>query len=129
LAGSAKLSDSLQSVKCDVIADFLDIAFAKSAGVTYFFIQRLRDLPHFHNLLPMSLNEIWEAAAGSPFTPAVSKDYQLTLGFALLLTGVVLTILFGLNRSFISLPLYAIPASLAFAFGAVYTICGVGVYV
>jgi cell cycle checkpoint protein len=77
----------------------------------------------------MSLNEIWEAAAGSPFAPVVSKDYQLTLGFALLLTGVVLTTLFGLNRSLISLPLYGIPASLAFAFGAVYTICGVGVYV
>lgn len=77
----------------------------------------------------MSLNEVWEAAAGSPFTAAVSKDYQLTVGFTLLLTGVVLTILFGLNRSFISLPLYGIPASLAFAFGAVYTLCGVGVYV
>ena len=77
----------------------------------------------------MSLNEVWEAAAGSPFTPAVSKDYQLTVGFSLLLASVVLTILFGLNRSVISLPLYGIPASLAFAFGAVYTICGVGVYV
>ena len=77
----------------------------------------------------MSLNDVWEAAAGSPFTPAVSKDYQLTVGFAFLLTGVVLTILFGLNRSFTSLPLYGIPASLAFAFGVVYTICGVGVYV
>lgn len=77
----------------------------------------------------MSLREVWEAAAGSPFTPTVSKDYQLTLGFTLLLTAVVLTVLFGLNRSFLSLPLYGIPASLAFAFGAVYTICGVGVYV
>lgn len=77
----------------------------------------------------MSLHEVWEAAAGSPFSPTVSKDYQLTIGFTLLITGVFLTILFGLNRSFISLPLYGIPASLAFAFGAVYTICGVGVYV
>ena len=77
----------------------------------------------------MSLNEIWEAAAGSPFTPAVSKNYQLTVGFSLLLASVLLTILFGLNRSLISLPLYGIPASFAFAFGAVYTICGVGVYV
>jgi cell cycle checkpoint protein len=77
----------------------------------------------------MSLNEVWEAAAGSPFTPAISKDSQLPIGFTLLLAAVVLTVLFGLNRSFISLPLYGIPASLAFAFGVVYTICGVGVYV
>ena len=77
----------------------------------------------------MSLHEVWEAAAGNPFQPSISKNYQFTVGFSLLLAGVVLTILFGLNRSIVSLPLYGIPASLAFSFGAVYTICAVGVYV
>lgn len=77
----------------------------------------------------MSLYEIWEAAASSPFTPAVSKDSQLTVGFTLLLIGVIFTGLFGLNRSLPSVALFGLPASLAFGFGAVYTICGVGVYV
>ena len=88
----------------------------------------IQDLQYCH-LPSMSLHEVWEAAAGNPFQPSVSKDYQFTLGFSLLLAGVVLTILFGLNRSIVSLPLYGIPASLAFGFGAVYTICAVGVYV
>jgi hypothetical protein len=35
----------------------------------------------------MSLHEVWQAAAGSPFEPAVSKDNQLYVGFALLLIG------------------------------------------
>ena len=77
----------------------------------------------------MSLHEVWKAAADKPFQPAVSKDNQLYLGFTLLVIGVVLTGFFGLNRTLASLPLYGIPASLAFGFGAVYTICGVGVYV
>lgn len=46
-----------------------------------------------------------------------------------MLSGVIFTGLFGLNRSLVSVPAFAIPASLAFGFGAVYTICGVGVYV
>ncbi|KPI43032.1 uncharacterized protein AB675_2027 [Cyphellophora attinorum] len=77
----------------------------------------------------MSLQEVWDAAARSPFEPSISKDSQLYTGFALVLLGVVLSGLFGLNRSLGALPLYAIPASLCFGFGAVYTICGVGVYV
>ncbi|KAF7504003.1 hypothetical protein GJ744_002931 [Endocarpon pusillum] len=77
----------------------------------------------------MSLQEVWEAASGSPFTPVISKDNQLLLGLTLLLIGLSLSALFGLNRSLVSLPLLGIPASLAFGFGAVYTICGVGVYV
>ena len=36
----------------------------------------------------MSLHEVWKAAADSPFQPAVSKDYQLTVGFTLLLIGI-----------------------------------------
>ena len=77
----------------------------------------------------MSLHEVWLAAADSPFQPTISKDSQLIVGLTLILIGFVLTGLFGLNKSFASLPLFGIPASLAFAFGAVYTICGVGVYV
>lgn len=77
----------------------------------------------------MSLLEVWEAAAGSPFQPTVSKENQLTLGFSLLLMGIILTGFFGLNRSVVSIPLFGLAASLAFGFGAVYTICGFGVYV
>lgn len=62
----------------------------------------------------MSLHEIWEAAARSPFEPSISKENQLYTGFILLLIGLVLTGLFGLNRSLTSLPLYGIPASLCF---------------
>ncbi|KAI9835438.1 MAG: hypothetical protein M1819_002356 [Sarea resinae] len=76
-----------------------------------------------------SLNDVWEAAAGNPFQPAVSKDSQVLVGFSLLLTALLLTGLFGLNRSFKSIPLLGLPASLALGFGAVYTICAVGVYV
>ena len=35
----------------------------------------------------MSLNEVWDAAAGSPFYPAVSKERQFLVGFSLLVTG------------------------------------------
>lgn len=35
----------------------------------------------------MSLNEVWEAAAGNPFHPTISKDRQFLVGFTLLLTG------------------------------------------
>ena len=35
----------------------------------------------------MSLNELWEGAAGSPFYPLISKDRQFFVGFTLLLIG------------------------------------------
>ena len=35
----------------------------------------------------MSLNDVWEGAAGSPFYPAVAKERQFLVGFTLLLTG------------------------------------------
>ena len=35
----------------------------------------------------MSLNDVWEGAAGSPFYPLVSKDNQFLVGFSLLLVG------------------------------------------
>ena len=35
----------------------------------------------------MSLTEVWEGAAGSPFSPLIGKDWQFLVGFSLLLTG------------------------------------------
>lgn len=35
----------------------------------------------------MSLNEVWEAAAGSPFSPIISKDRQFLVAFTLLFIG------------------------------------------
>ncbi|KAH9826620.1 dna repair protein [Teratosphaeria destructans] len=76
------------------------------------------------------LHDLWHASASQPFQPAISKDAQFAVGFSLLLAALVLTGLFGLNNSSLkSLPIYAVPASLACGFGAVYMICAVGVYV
>ncbi|KAJ4335999.1 hypothetical protein N0V87_005720 [Didymella glomerata] len=75
------------------------------------------------------LADVWEAAAASPFQPTIGKNSQFTIGFALLFASLLLTGFFGLNRSFINLPLVGAPASIAFGFGAVYMICAVGVYV
>ncbi|EOA91328.1 uncharacterized protein SETTUDRAFT_162080 [Exserohilum turcica Et28A] len=75
------------------------------------------------------LLDVWDAAAAQPFHPAVGKDTQFTVGFVLLAISLVLTTIFGLNRSLINLPLLGVPASLAFGFGSVYMICAVGVYV
>ncbi|KAL6706406.1 hypothetical protein ACN47E_005512 [Coniothyrium glycines] len=75
------------------------------------------------------LLDVWEAAAASSFAPAIGKNSQFTVGFVLLAISLVLTTIFGLNRSFINLPILGVPASLAFGFGAVYMICAVGVYV
>lgn len=77
----------------------------------------------------MSLKETWNTAAGSPFQPTIGKGSQLYLGLILILVGTVLTVSFGLNRSLTSVATLGLPASIAFGFGAVYTICGVGVYV
>ncbi|RAH45174.1 putative DNA repair protein Rad1, partial [Aspergillus brunneoviolaceus CBS 621.78] len=76
----------------------------------------------------MSLNQVWEAASASPYSPLIAKDSQFFVGFSLLLAAFILTGLFGLNRSFTSIALFGVPASLAFGFGAVYMICAVGVY-
>lgn len=37
----------------------------------------------------MSLNEVWEAASTTPFSPLVPKESQFTVGFSLLLCGKV----------------------------------------
>ncbi|KAF2853606.1 hypothetical protein T440DRAFT_390089 [Plenodomus tracheiphilus IPT5] len=75
------------------------------------------------------LLDVWEAAASSPFSPTVGKNAQFTVGFTLLAISLVLSTIFGLNRSLVNLPILGAPASLAFGFGAVYMICAVGVYV
>ncbi|KAF7715416.1 DNA repair protein [Penicillium ucsense] len=77
----------------------------------------------------MSLIEAWDAASATPFHPFVSKDSQFAVGFNLLMIAIILTGLFGLNRSFLSLASLGVPASVLFGFGAVFTICAVGVYV
>ncbi|KAK7218085.1 hypothetical protein V2G26_006088 [Clonostachys chloroleuca] len=76
-----------------------------------------------------SLHEVWQAAAGSPFLPTISKESQFTVGFLLLLIGVALTGYFALNRSLLNVPLLGVPASAAIAVGTVYMFCAVGVYV
>ena len=40
-----------------------------------------------HSETSMSLNEVWEGAAGSPFYPTVSKDWQFFVASSLLLAG------------------------------------------
>ncbi|KAE8448499.1 hypothetical protein EG329_009380 [Mollisiaceae sp. DMI_Dod_QoI] len=76
-----------------------------------------------------SLHQVWESASGNPFEPTIGKGNQFFVGFTLLTAGLLLSGLFGLNRSLINIPLIGIPASLTIAFGAVYMICAVGVYV
>jgi len=76
-----------------------------------------------------SLHEVWQAAAGSPFLPAIGKGSQFLVAFVLLLLGALFTAFFALNRSLINVPLLGIPASLAIAYGTVYMFCAVGVYV
>ncbi|KAF5027694.1 hypothetical protein F66182_178 [Fusarium sp. NRRL 66182] len=62
-----------------------------------------------------SLHEVWQAAAGSPFFPAVNKGSQFWVGFLLLVLAFFLTGVFALNRSLINVPVLGIPASLAIA--------------
>ncbi|KAK0842606.1 hypothetical protein LTS02_016415 [Friedmanniomyces endolithicus] len=92
------------------------------------------------------IHDIWEASSSQPFLPSIPKGLQFPIAFTLLFIAVLLTGLFGLSmliqlrqcqtradlptdNTLKNLPLYGIPASLAFAFGAVYMICAVGVYV
>ena len=43
-----------------------------------------------HSETSMSLNEVWEGAAGSPFYPTVSKDWQFFVASSLLFAGELL---------------------------------------
>ncbi|KAI9854689.1 MAG: hypothetical protein M1824_006641 [Vezdaea acicularis] len=76
-----------------------------------------------------SLLEVWNSAASSPFQPTIGKNNQLLVGSVLLFGALLLTGYFSLNRSLVNVALVGVPASLAVGFGAVYTICAVGVYV
>ncbi|KAL2112725.1 hypothetical protein VUR80DRAFT_6607 [Thermomyces stellatus] len=76
-----------------------------------------------------SLHEVWTAAQGSPFVPAVGKNSQFYVGFGLLILGLFIGGVFTLNRSVGNLPLLGIPSSLAIAIGVIYMFCAVGVYV
>ncbi|KAJ9132011.1 hypothetical protein NKR23_g11474 [Pleurostoma richardsiae] len=76
-----------------------------------------------------SLHEIWQTASGKPFLPTVGKGSQFFVASTLLLIGLALTGVFGLNRSIANVPVLGVPASLAVAFGTVYMLCAVGVYV
>ncbi|KAL6892666.1 hypothetical protein HDV57DRAFT_192331 [Trichoderma longibrachiatum] len=76
-----------------------------------------------------SLHQVWQAAAGSPFVPAIAKESQFTVAFLLLSLGIAITGVFALNRSLVSVVALGVPASLAIAFGTVYMFCAVGVYV
>lgn len=40
----------------------------------------------------MSLLDVWEAAASSPFTPIIAKESHFTVGAGLLLLGMILKI-------------------------------------
>lgn len=93
----------------------------------------------------MSLREVWEAAASSPFEPAIGKDSQLYVGLLLIFTGTYASLplrnrvlissrlnsdcslrpeygypkyceysLIVLDRSLVSIPVFGIPASIAF---------------
>ncbi|KAJ5183551.1 hypothetical protein N7492_001167 [Penicillium capsulatum] len=88
----------------------------------------------------MSLNEVWEAASKTPFTPLVPKESQFSVGFNLLLCGKV-SLLRSLSP-WVFLPPYfsgescwpglGILGILIFgglSFGAVFMICAAGVYV
>ncbi|KAK5109412.1 hypothetical protein LTR62_007078 [Meristemomyces frigidus] len=58
------------------------------------------------------LHDIWEASASQPFRPTIGKGAQFTVGFTLLLIALVLSGLF--DNSLKNLPVYGIPASVAF---------------
>ncbi|KAK2029979.1 hypothetical protein LX32DRAFT_587582 [Colletotrichum zoysiae] len=75
------------------------------------------------------LLEVWQAAASTPFNPAVGKDTQFFVAFLLLLIGVGFTGVFALNRSITNILVLGVPASAVIAFGTVYMFCAVGVYV
>lgn len=84
-----------------------------------------------------SLQALWEASAGQPFAPAVSKDQQFSIAFFLLLAAFLLSSLFGLSAfhalnvhhishtnmcsdlSLKNIPLFAVPASFAFGYASV----------
>ena len=47
-----------------------------------------------------SLHEVWTAAQGSPFVPAIGKDSQFYVGFGLLTLGLFIAGVFTLSMPF-----------------------------
>lgn len=45
-----------------------------------------------------SLHEVWQAASGSPFLPALGKDSQFSFAFLLLFLGVLISGVFALSE-------------------------------
>lgn len=94
--------------------------------------QAFRVNPQQPHMSTNSLQQLWDASANQPFAASVSKQSQFAVGFTLLFIAFILTGLFGLSESRVrspvegvctdyfvdnklaSLPLYGIPASLAF---------------
>jgi hypothetical protein len=76
-----------------------------------------------------SVRDLWTAAEGSPFVPAIAKQNHFVVSAVLLLLGLSLSGVFALKPSALNLPLVGVPASLTFAVGVVYMFCAVGVYV
>ena len=85
-----------------------------------------------HLMSATPLHDIWEASASHPFEPTIGKGVQFNVGFTLLLFAFICSSLFGLSMSTYqmehsytnsyhgpdntlkNLPIYGIPASLAF---------------
>lgn len=47
-----------------------------------------------------SLHQVWQAAAGSPFLPAVGKESQFIIAFVLLTLSLAITGVFALSKLF-----------------------------
>jgi len=92
-------------------------------------VQRVQRVLFINELMDSTLKDVWDSGIGTPFAPTIGKGAQFWVGGLLLLVGILLTGLFGLNRSFLNIWFIGAPASLALAFGSVYMICAVGVYV
>jgi hypothetical protein len=102
--------------------------------------KQLRQIPANFDLgnpkhMDSSLHEVWKAASGRPFVPAIGKDNQFLFAFLLVVLGLGLSGAFALStlvsppphnasvvtdksldRSFVNVPLLGVPASLALAY-------------
>ncbi|KAI6250625.1 hypothetical protein HI914_00294 [Erysiphe necator] len=67
-----------------------------------------------------SLHQIWDSSLEYPFYPTIISVSLISLKYPLM---------FVKDRSAKNIFLIGIPASLATAFGSIYMICAVGVYV
>lgn len=54
----------------------------------------------FYFTMDASVQDIWTAARGSRFAPAIGKETHFTVGFSLVLVSVLLAAAFTLSASF-----------------------------